>query len=269
MIAPQGRQAAVTDYFEKDAPFWEELYERDDVFSVIHRERAGRAVSEIGGLPLIVGSRILEVGCGAGLLAVTLARRGFLVEATDSTPAMIELTTRNAAAANVNGRLVAGMADAHALPYADGTFDIVVALGVLPWLHDPTRALREMTRVIRPGGYLVTNTDNRARLTHLLDPLFNPFLQPIRRRLGHGRADGPSTTTVWSRAFDRELKRSNLEKKRGFTFGFGPFTFLGRTLVRGKSAVALHSTLQQFADERLPFVRATGSQYMVVAKKRA
>lgn len=267
MIGEHDRQAPVTDYFEKDAAFWDALYDRDDVFSTIHRERAKRAMQEIGRLPLVVGSRVLEVGCGAGVTAIGLATRGLIVDATDSTPAMIELTKRNAARAGLTSRLTASIADVHALEYPDATFDLVVALGVLPWLHSPARALAEIARVVRPGGYLIANTDNRARLTYLLDPLLNPFLQPIRRRLGHGHAGGATTTPVWSRAFDRQLKRAGFLKERSFTLGFGPFTFLGRTMVRGAPAVALHSRLQQLADERLPLVRSTGAQYMFVARR--
>lgn len=268
MIAPEDRQAAVTDYFEKDAAFWHALYDQDDVFSAIHRERAARAEREVGNLPLTPGARVLEVGCGAGLLAVDLASRGFMVEATDSTPAMIELTKRNAEHAGVASRLNAGVADAHALPYPDGTFELVVAMGVLPWLHSPNQGLKEMARVLQPGGYVVTNTDNRARLTNLLDPLFNPLLQPIRRGLGHGRDEVGTTTKVWSRGFDRELKEAGLKKQRGFTLGFGPFTLMGRHVLRGRAAVALHSKLQQLADGRIPLFRSTGCQYLVVAQKR-
>jgi ubiquinone/menaquinone biosynthesis C-methylase UbiE len=267
LIKPSDRQAPVTDYFEKDAAFWDELYRRDDVFSVIHRERTARAIAEVGRLPFIAGSRVLEVGCGAGLMAIAMATRGSLVEATDSTPAMVELTRRNAAQAGLASRLTASIADAHNLAYPDAMFDVVVALGVLPWLHSPTVGLKEMTRVLRPGGYLVANTDNRARLTHLVDPLFNPLLQPVRRRLGHGRQDGASTTTTWSRSFDRELRAAGLVKRRSFTLGFGPFTFLGRQVVRGGSAVAVHSTLQKMADRQVPLIRSTGSQYMFVVQK--
>jgi ubiquinone/menaquinone biosynthesis C-methylase UbiE len=269
MIEHDDPQAPVTDYFEKDAAFWNALYDQNDVFSVIHRERAKRAVDEVGRLPLIAGSRVLEVGCGAGVTAVGLAARGLVVEATDSTPAMIELTRRNAERAGVTSRLTASVADVHALVYPDSTFDLVLALGVLPWLHSPAQALGEMARVLRPGGYLIANTDNRARLTHLVDPLFNPMLQPVRRRLGHGKAQGASATTVWAKTFDRELKRAGFRKHRSFTLGFGPFTFLGRSALKGKSAVALHTRLQRLADERLPILRSTGSQYMFVAERLA
>src|SRR5690349_6676513 len=157
MIAGEDRQSPVTDYFQKDAAFWERLYDQDDVFSVIHRERAARAMDEVGRLPLLFGSRVLEVGCGSGHVAVRLAGRGFVVDATDSTPAMVEATTRNAERAGVTARLTAALADAHSLGQADATYDLVVALGVLPWLHDPRQALVEMSRVLRPGGFFIAN----------------------------------------------------------------------------------------------------------------
>lgn len=262
------RQAPVTQHFQADAPFWQDVYSRHDVFSVIHRERAARAVLEVDRLAIPAGSHVLEIGCGAGLLAVQLARRGFDVEATDSTPAMIDLTRENAERSGVASSVHTGIADAHSLPFQDGRFDIVAAMGVLPWLHNPAAALREMARVLRPDGHIVTNIDNRARLTHLVDPLLNPALQPLRRALGHGRTSRTTARTQWRGTFDRELATAGLEKLRGFTFGFGPFTFFGRQTLRGAQAVTLHDRLQRLADRGLPGVRATGAQYMVVARKR-
>jgi ubiquinone/menaquinone biosynthesis C-methylase UbiE len=263
-----GRQTATTDHFQRDAPFWQEVYAQNDVFAVIHRERARRAAEEIARLGLESGSHVLEIGCGAGLLAVHLALRGLVVDATDPTPAMLELTRENAARAGVGANLRTDLADAHALAYASSTFDVVLAMGVLPWLHDPQVALGEMARVLRRGGFLVANIDNRARLSHLVDPLFNPLLQPLRRALGHGRRERAAATATWPRHFERDLARAGLERVRRFSFGFGPFTLLGRPVVSGEAAVAVHRGLQRLSDARIPVLRWTGAQYMVVARKR-
>ena len=97
-------------------------------------------------------SEVLEVGCGAGLTTVALAQRGLRVHAIDPVPTMIELTQWHAAEAGLSGAVDAGLGDVHALPFDNDAFDLVVALGVLTWLHSPLIALQEMARVTRTRG---------------------------------------------------------------------------------------------------------------------
>ena len=268
-----GPQAIVDAFFDQDAANWEAIYERHDVFSVIHQHRRQIALGWVQNLDLSPATRVLEVGCGAGLLSVELARRGYDVASVDSTPAMVDLARRNVVRAGVNVSIET--ADAHHLEgHPDESYGLVIALGVIPWLHSPEVAVAEMSRLLQRGGHLIVNADNRARLNHLIDPMLNPALGPARRAaralLKRGRPHSQATpvNVLHSpRQFDAILARHHLHKTRALTFGFGPFSFMGRRLGSEGGSVRLHLKVQSLADRGLPLLRSIGAQYIVLARK--
>jgi hypothetical protein len=67
---------------------------------------------------------------------------------------------------------------------------------------------------------------------------------------------------------DRVFSQNRLEIKKAFTLGFGPFSFFGRTLLPDSTGIKLHRWLQALADRRVAGLRSTGSQYLLLAKKR-
>ena len=270
------QQSRVTERFQTHARSWQDLYQATDASSHIYQLRHARALGLIDQLELLAGSHVLEVGSGAGYTAVALAYRGFQVEALDATPALLDIAQRAAADASVTSRVRATLGDVHRLPFADGRFDLVVALGVMPWLHAPALGLAEMARALRPGGYLIISADNRGRLTHLLDPLLNPALRPVRQaaktvlragRLWQPQDHGVLATYHSVRQFDRMIAAVGLERRGGATFGFAPLTVLGHKVVPERSALQLHVWLQGLADRRLPWLRSAGAQYLVLATK--
>lgn len=107
-------------------------------------------------------ARVLEVGCGSAPVSRWLATQGARPVGFDLSGAML----RHAAAAN--GRTGIGVplvqADATALPFADGAFDLAVsAFGAIAFVASPELVMREVFRVLRPGGLFVWSTNHPIR----------------------------------------------------------------------------------------------------------
>lgn len=98
------------------------------------------------------GQRVLDIGCGVGATAITMARHfGLHVTAADISPLMRERAVANVQSAGLADRVRVEEADIVALPYPNGAFDRVVAEAVTMFV-DRARATRELVRVCKPGG---------------------------------------------------------------------------------------------------------------------
>ena len=263
-------------YFESAATYWKKIYSGDRLLPAIYRDRHNTALRWVCRLDLPSHARILEVGCGAGLITVALARNGHTVDAMDSTAAMLEVTRKGAAHRGVEDRIRLHLADAHALPFDAQTFDLVIAIGVIPWLHSEAVAIQEMQRVLKPGGYLFVTADNNARLNRILDPLSCPLLTPLRL----GAKGLLEVLGLWSpdsafqpkRHYPRQVNRlignCGFEEVKSCTVGFGPFTLFGKQLFSETIGVRLNRRLQALASRRgVAFLRWTGSHYLVLGRK--
>ncbi len=110
--------------------------------------------------PVAPGERVLDMGCGGGRHAFALYRAGADVVALDrSASDLVEVEAmfaamREAGEVPAGARAQAVRGDAYALPFADGSFDAVVAAEVLEHLPQDERAMAELARVLRPGGQI-------------------------------------------------------------------------------------------------------------------
>lgn len=108
------------------------------------------------------GLRILDVGCGDGVLATRLAQGGARVTGLDASADMIAAARSRAKAAGVGADLVEG--DAGDLPFPTGHFDCVVSVATLCFVGDPGPTIRDMVRVLKPGGRLILGELGRWNL---------------------------------------------------------------------------------------------------------
>ena len=159
-----------------------------------------------------------------------------------------------------------------ALP--SGSARLVVALGVIPWLSEPQRAVQEMARVLEPGGWLILTADNALRLNRLTDPAESPLAAPLRPayralraavrapgRSGDGGVPSPSALPG-----QPDAGRGGAPPCAEATVGFGPFTFMGRTFLRDDHSLALNRRLEGWA-QRHARLRRCGWHYLVAAQR--
>jgi ubiquinone/menaquinone biosynthesis C-methylase UbiE len=154
--------------------------------SHVWRTAANSAAYLLGALAPGLG--LLDVGCGPGTLTADLARHvpGGRVVGIDRSADVIAKAAAHAATAGVAVEFAAG--DVYALAFPDAAFDVVHAHQVLQHLTDPLRALREMRRVLRPGGLLaVRDSDYSCFSWAPVDPRLERWLaiyRAVARRNG-------------------------------------------------------------------------------------
>ncbi len=99
------------------------------------------------------GKRVLDVGCGNGYVLAHYARNGGKVHGIDLTETALRLSRRRFELAGLEGAF--RLTDGEAVPYPDGHFDIVCAMGVLHHIEEPRPMVAEIYRVLKPGGRII------------------------------------------------------------------------------------------------------------------
>lgn len=139
------------------------------------------------------GHRVLDAGCGSGPLTAALRARGATVSGFDSSAAMVDLA-RERLGADADLR-VADLGEP--LPFADDSFDEVVASLVLHYLQDWAPPLRELRRVLRPGGRLVLSVPHPS--AYLVNHPSSDYFAVTRYSDTFTFGDQEAVLTYWHR----------------------------------------------------------------------
>jgi len=155
----------------------------------------------------LAGARVLDVGCGGGLLAEALARAGAKVTAIDLAPGMIEVARLHAMEQqlDIDYRVAAAEAVAAAEP---GSFDVVTCMEMLEHVPEPGQMIGTLASLVRPGGSLFVSTLNRNLKSFLMAIVGAEYVLKLIPRGTHEyeRLIRPSELAAWARSADLNLR---------------------------------------------------------------
>lgn len=147
------------------------------------------------------GSRVLDVGCGGGILAESMARRGATVRAIDMADAPLAVARIHAADSDLEVDYMRATAEDHATA-KPGAYDIVTCLEMLEHVPDPASTVAACATLCRPGGHLFFSTINRNPKSFLFAIVGAEYVLRLLPRGTHEYAKfiRPSELAGWARA---------------------------------------------------------------------
>lgn len=247
---------AIRRYF--DAASEEYVRGRAEEYSFIAQKRIALAF-----LPARM-ARVLDIGCGPAILADDLLERADDYCGIDLSPEMIARATARMERHPQRGRCSLSVGDAEALGFADGSFDAIVALGLLEYLPSYQGALGEMWRVLRPGGVAVLAVPNRHSVYRSCRRVVDRARRAVKQLLG--RQARRSESFHWNPCvparLDAELRQAGFEKAAG---GYCNFILYPLHDLHAGASLALNRALSRLAPAAAaPWL---GAQYVVAARK--
>jgi 2-polyprenyl-6-hydroxyphenyl methylase/3-demethylubiquinone-9 3-methyltransferase len=188
--------------FDAAAPRW---WDPDGEFRPLHDLNPARLdyIERRAGMK---GLKVVDVGCGGGLLAEGMARRGARVLGIDLAPEALVVARLHALEAGVAVEYRASAVEDLAASES-GSFDLVTCLEMLEHVPDPSAIVEALGRLARPGGHVICSTINRNPKAFALAIVGAEYVMRLLPRGTHqyARLIRPSELSRWARAAGLEL----------------------------------------------------------------
>ena len=254
----------VVDYFDEQSPlyYFENYRKIDEKYPVLYLRQ--KYILKM--LSNHRGGRVLDVGCGSGAMLLELHERGYEVFGADLSSSMIR-NVRELFTAFCAPSPILAVADLEHIPFTDEFFDIIICAGVIEYLERDENALKELSRVLKPGGLAFITVTNALAPFWLLETagrllgVWNRMVSLVKRGISF-----PEARPHVPRALSRQASNSQLIEVDRAYFHFSPFPFPLETVFPILSrTVGLR--MEAFSKTKLGFLGRGCIFKMVKAKK--
>lgn len=251
---------------KEDLDKWDGMYEREtenleDEFFRLRRDFAVDYVTR----RYDTSAAICDLGCGAGPTISGLLKRGYDTVGLDYSSDMLEK-----AAKRIGGRRPLVRCDIQATPLRDASFDCALCLGVISYVEHYETVIKEIHRILKPGGTAVVAYRNEKNLM-VSDPV-GPLRfagKKARRLFGRSGSTFRIGDYMSFSEVSRTLRRNSLVLEAFKGIGFGPLRFNHKPLLSENASLRIHRALTRWLEAlgaELPFRMATDVHILVVRK---
>jgi ubiquinone/menaquinone biosynthesis C-methylase UbiE len=168
-------KGTVAGYFSDSVRYWEESYDdsqqQSEEFSKYAKNKRKKIVlAYLDAYARQLRLTVLDIGCGPGVFMQEAARRGHRISGIDISNEMLGRAKDKLK--QYDGLASCQQADIENMPFGNETSDVVMCLGVLPYLRNDRGAIKEIDRVLKRGGMVIIVLSNLMKLGNVLDPYY-------------------------------------------------------------------------------------------------
>jgi 2-polyprenyl-3-methyl-5-hydroxy-6-metoxy-1,4-benzoquinol methylase len=276
----------VREYFENTVERWSGIYNGRRFINWHLAHRRQLVIDTVRRLSNNKTVRVLDLGCGSGVLTRDLMHMGHSVVGLDCSEKMVRTLVGSLDPGLRSHLLGAEIGSAANVPFHSETFDVIICIGVIQYQREPRLVLREISRLLKPGGACVLTVPNQLSLHHILDPWCT--LRYIYRLIVHSLRNGGGQTNYVQAALDRNGYTTDVYEKRYFkgqisdlvsalpltiketiSFGYGPVTIANRPVVPEPTSIALSKMLVKLSHLRaFSWLSIFANRWVIVLEKQ-
>lgn len=275
------------DFFNSTSEQWDNLYSGDSFIDVHMCERKEIVLSIVDEIATNKKLRVLDLGCGSGILSKELIKKGHTVVCADIAIDLLYLLDQSVRKKNNDNYIGSAIADAANICLSDKSFDIVLCIGVLQYQINDNLVLKEINRVLKVDGVCIITFPNLLRLNYLFDPYYHIkyIYRVISKLLVSVFFKGSESSIIKglsgrlnvSRPYDKKyflkdikalLLQNNFKINNFVAFGFGPFTLFNQQIFNDTRSLLLSFKIKRWSNNsRSRFLNLTANRWIFISQR--
>jgi ubiquinone/menaquinone biosynthesis C-methylase UbiE len=163
----------VKAHYNKEAVEYDKEFYQEPGYYPILQYRHNYILKRIAELNLPENVKILDIGCGPGQMIADLMQKRYELWGIDISEQMIDIAKRKCAINKPDSAVHFAVGNIEGLEFEDNFFDVIICSGVVEYLKDDSRWIKELLRVLKPGGVLLINITNKYAIGNWTIGAFN------------------------------------------------------------------------------------------------